>query len=314
MVAGEKPPSEQSSLSSPSRCTSMISGSRNRLSKSPLLSLLPLLVQQLSLLSFLLLLLLIVEPVSGACPTIFYAQAITHRRLAEATERNHRHRLRFHATRTGVASAADCASVCGDARDVESDDDDGAAAEPQHHAAPPRRRHRPRRASSTPSIAGDSGSHKCRSAVYNHDAHTCALSRNDARLLVGECRAQRQRYNTFHLARDGEEAGGALSVLACIDACNNNNNNTSGVAAFNAKRPRWQQEEVTPARRTQEEELERRRLLLRLSRRKFADDGQQQGVSSSSVAPRHWMLDDDDSTTRERRRKSGRIFKQSKSG
>lgn len=52
----------------------------------------------------------------------------------------------------------------------------------------------------------------CRTAVYNHEALTCAFSYDKHT----ECRTSKQRYNTFHLIADGAEP---LSVLTCIDQC-----------------------------------------------------------------------------------------------
>uniref|UniRef100_A0A915CPG8 Apple domain-containing protein n=1 Tax=Ditylenchus dipsaci TaxID=166011 RepID=A0A915CPG8_9BILA len=96
----------------------------------------------------------------AACPTIFFAQAIGHAKVAS---------MDFYYTKTGVSTAAECANFCG-LRQF------------------------------------------CRTAAYNHDARTCALSYE----LVIECSTIKQRYNTFHLTTDGADS---LSVVTCIDPC-----------------------------------------------------------------------------------------------
>ncbi|KAI6190888.1 hypothetical protein M3Y97_00167700 [Aphelenchoides bicaudatus] len=52
----------------------------------------------------------------------------------------------------------------------------------------------------------------CRSAVYNHDTKSCALSYDK----VVECNTQKQRYNTFHLTTDGAES---ISIITCVELC-----------------------------------------------------------------------------------------------
>lgn len=52
----------------------------------------------------------------------------------------------------------------------------------------------------------------CRSAVYNHDTKSCALSYDK----VIECNTQKQRYNTFHLTTDGAES---MSIITCVELC-----------------------------------------------------------------------------------------------
>ncbi|CAD5228470.1 unnamed protein product [Bursaphelenchus okinawaensis] len=53
----------------------------------------------------------------------------------------------------------------------------------------------------------------CRTAIYNHDLRTCALTYEK---LI-ECSTKKQRYNTFHLTSDTSE--GATSMISCVDLC-----------------------------------------------------------------------------------------------
>ncbi|CAD5235314.1 unnamed protein product [Bursaphelenchus xylophilus] len=53
----------------------------------------------------------------------------------------------------------------------------------------------------------------CRTAIYNHDTKTCALTYEK---LV-ECSTRKQRYTTFHLTSDGQD--GATSMISCVDLC-----------------------------------------------------------------------------------------------
>ncbi|KAI6197833.1 hypothetical protein M3Y94_01272100 [Aphelenchoides besseyi] len=52
----------------------------------------------------------------------------------------------------------------------------------------------------------------CRTAIYNHDAKSCALSYD----ISVECITKKQRYNTFHLTSEGADS---ISLLTCVDLC-----------------------------------------------------------------------------------------------
>ncbi|KAI6243170.1 PAN-1 domain and Apple-like domain-containing protein [Aphelenchoides fujianensis] len=52
----------------------------------------------------------------------------------------------------------------------------------------------------------------CKSAVFNHDSKSCALSYD----IVVECKKKTERYNTFHLTSEGADS---ISLLSCVDLC-----------------------------------------------------------------------------------------------
>ncbi|KAI6234184.1 hypothetical protein M3Y99_00825900 [Aphelenchoides fujianensis] len=61
----------------------------------------------------------------------------------------------------------------------------------------------------------------CKSAVFNHDSKSCALSYD----IVVECKKKTERYNTFHLTSEGADS---ISLLSCVDLCDKEKNQFQG--------------------------------------------------------------------------------------
>ncbi|KAI6222644.1 hypothetical protein M3Y95_00915400 [Aphelenchoides besseyi] len=65
----------------------------------------------------------------------------------------------------------------------------------------------------------------CRTAIYNHDAKSCALSYD----ISVECITKKQRYNTFHLTSEGADS---ISLLTCVDLCDKEKQKFQGTCSF----------------------------------------------------------------------------------
>uniref|UniRef100_A0A914HW78 Apple domain-containing protein n=1 Tax=Globodera rostochiensis TaxID=31243 RepID=A0A914HW78_GLORO len=62
----------------------------------------------------------------------------------------------------------------------------------------------------------------CRSAVFNHDTRTCALSHQN---WLSHCQSSKERFKSFHLTTDGADA---LSLISCIDQCGSTRTDNGG--------------------------------------------------------------------------------------
>ncbi|KAI6241850.1 hypothetical protein M3Y99_00287300 [Aphelenchoides fujianensis] len=68
----------------------------------------------------------------------------------------------------------------------------------------------------------------CKSAVFNHDSKSCALSYD----IVVECKKKTERYNTFHLTSEGADS---ISLLSCVDLCDKEKNQFQAADTQSAK-------------------------------------------------------------------------------